>query len=98
MSILRALAAASLLAVRSASAGMEMAALGQQLRAAHLVNGSVRHAGSRLRVTVELVRASSGERVWGDQYDRSDADLLGVEEDIAREVATGITGRLLPAE
>jgi TolB-like protein/Tfp pilus assembly protein PilF len=74
------------------------AALGRQLAVAHLVSGSVRHAGNRLRVSVELTRASTGVGEWAEQYDRTDADLLGIQEDIARAVATAITGRLLPEE
>jgi TolB-like protein len=74
------------------------AMLGRALGVAHLVSGSVRRAGNRLRVTVELVRAATGTHLWGDVYDRPDTDLLAVEEDIARAVATAIAGRLLPAE
>lgn len=73
-------------------------ALGRTLGVAHLVNGSVRRSGSRLRVTVELVRVADGERVWGDFYDRSTSDLLAIEEEVARTVATTIAGRLLPGE
>src|SRR2546428_7296480 len=72
--------------------------LGRALNAAYLVNGSVRHGGSQLRVTVELVRATSGARIWGEQYDRRAADLLEIEGDVAQAVATGIAGRLLPTE
>src|SRR2546428_747026 len=74
------------------------ASAGRALTATCLLSGSVRGGGARLRVTVELVRASSGARLWGEQYDRAAADLLEIEEDIARAVATGIAGRLLPAE
>jgi TolB-like protein/Tfp pilus assembly protein PilF len=70
----------------------------RRLGVAHLVSGSVRRSGARLRVTVELVRAATGTRMWGDQYDRSDADLLAVQEGIAIAVATAIAGRLLPEE
>ena len=82
---------------RGAAAG-DPAALGRTLGVGHLVSGSVRRSASRLRVTVELVRAASGVRLWGDQYDREDADLLAIEEDIARAVATAVAGRLLPTE
>jgi len=74
------------------------ATLGRGLRVAHLVNGTVRRAGPRLRVTVELLRVPSGDRVWGASYDRSDADLLAIQEDIAAAVAEAIRGRLLPEE
>lgn len=76
----------------------EPGVLGRTLGVAHLVSGSVRRAGPRVRIAVELVRTASGDRVWGEQYDRSQVDLLAMEEDIARAVATAIAGRLLPAE
>src|SRR5438128_22725 len=71
---------------------------GRTLRVAQLLTGSVRRAGSQLRVTVELVRASDGEHLWGESYDRRDADLLAVEADIAGAVAGAISGRLQPGE
>lgn len=72
--------------------------LGRALGVTYLVNGSVRRGGTHLRMTVELVRASSGDRVWGQQYDRTDGDLLAIEGDIAGAVAQSIAGRLAPAE
>src|SRR5438128_12333951 len=83
---------------RFRQSGADPLAAARALGVARLVTGSVRRGGNRLRVTVELVRASDGEPVWGDLYDRTDADLLAVEEDIARAVASAIGGRLLPAE
>src|SRR5207244_4746769 len=83
---------------RCRQSGTDPLAAARGLRGARLVTGSVRRGGNRLRVTVELVRASDGEHVWGDLYDRRDADLLAVEEDITRAVAAAIGGRLLPAE
>ena len=73
-------------------------AFGRALGVALIVNGSVRRGGGRIRATVELVRTSSGDRVWGDYYDRGEADFIAIEEDIARRVATAIAGRLLPGE
>ncbi|HEY6108292.1 MAG TPA: tetratricopeptide repeat protein, partial [Gemmatimonadales bacterium] len=72
--------------------------LGRALGVTYLVNGSVRRGGARLRMTVELLRASDGDRVWGQQYDRTDGDLLAIEGDIAGAVAHSIAGRLAPAE
>ena len=74
------------------------AALGRALGVAHLVSGSVRRSGGHLRVTIELVRAANGTRVWGEQYNRAQADLLAIEEDIGTTVATAVAGRLLPTE
>jgi len=76
----------------------EPVAIGRQLGVAHLVSGTVRRAGPRLRVTVELVRSSNGNQLWAEQFDRAGTDLLAIEEDVARAVATAITGRLLSDE
>jgi TolB-like protein/Tfp pilus assembly protein PilF len=84
--------------LRATAATLPLAQLGRTLNAAYLVSGSTRSAGSRVRVTVELIRAATGARVWGEQYDRENTDLLALQEDIAQAVATGIAGRLLPAE
>lgn len=80
------------------SAEQDPAAVGRALNVAYLVTGSVRRAGARLRIGVELVRAGTGVRVWGQQYDRTGSDILAIQDDIASSVATGIVGQLLPAE
>jgi len=80
------------------AAALEPTALGRSLRVAQLVSGSVRRAGHRIRVNVELLRARDGVQLWADAYDRTDADLLAIEEEVARAVASAIAGRLLPGE
>ena len=74
------------------------AALGRSLAVTHLVSGSVRRSGGRLRVTAELTRAATGVRVWGETYERPADDLLGVEAEIAQAIAAGVGGRLAPAD
>ena len=70
---------------------------GRVLRVANLVNGTIARSGHRLRVSVELVRASSGTTLWAGQFDRDDADLFDIQAAIADTVAREIAGRLLPA-
>ena len=72
--------------------------LGHTLGVAHLVSGSVRRGGNRLRVTVEMTRVTNGVRVWGDTYERSSSDLMAVEADIAQAIAEGVGGQLAPTE
>ncbi|HKC46582.1 MAG TPA: tetratricopeptide repeat protein, partial [Gemmatimonadales bacterium] len=74
------------------------AALARSLSVAHLVSGTVQQGGGKLRVTVELTRAASGTRVWGQSYERPATDLMGVEAEIAQAIAEGVGGRLAPAE
>lgn len=80
------------------AATMSTPEIGRALGVSYLLNGSVRRSPSRLRVTVELVRASSGVQVWSSQFDQSQADLLAIQEEIAVAVAAGIVGQLLPDE
>ena len=76
----------------------DLQAAARVLNVAYLVTGSVRPGRDRVRVTVEVVRANSGARVWGGELDRPSTDLLAVTDDVAREVAQGIVGQLVPAE
>ena len=81
-------------AVRHAqrASGDDPQTLGRALSVRFLVEGTVRRAGKRIRVSVRLVNCATGFRAWGDDYDRLTADLLAIPEDIAREVAASITG------
>ena len=72
--------------------------LGRAMRAAFLVSGSLQQAGLRVRLSVSLVRTANGAQVWTNVYDRSGADLLQIQSDIAGEVTSAITGQLLPDE
>jgi TolB-like protein len=72
--------------------------LGRTLNAAYLVTGAIRAAGGRVRVNVEAVRVATGEAVWSKAFDRAADDLIGIEETIATEVASGVAGRLSPEE
>jgi adenylate cyclase len=79
-------------------AAQDATVLGRALRAAYLVTGSVQRAGDRVRLRYEVIRAATRARVGGDVIDRASSDLLTVESDIARQVATAVTGQLLPEE
>jgi eukaryotic-like serine/threonine-protein kinase len=72
--------------------------LGRKLGVANLVSCSLQHVGNRLRVSAELVRAATGDRIWGDEYDRTDTALLDVETQVASAIARAISGRLDASE
>lgn len=74
------------------------AAIGRALSVAHLVNGSVRRTGERVRIAVELTRAATGAHVWGETYERTDSDLMAVEAEVASAIATAVGVQLAPAE
>ena len=61
-----------------------------QLGVAHIVEGSVRRDGDRLRVTAQLVRATDGFHLWSENYDRETDDTFGVQTDIAEKIASAL--------
>ena len=73
-------------------------AMGRALAAVYLLSGGVQGSPSRVHVSVELLRAATGQAVWSRQYDRTAADLLAIQQEIAASVAAGVAGRLLPEE
>ena len=78
--------------------GTAPAALGRSLGVRYLVNGTVQRAGERVVVRVELTRADRAVGIWSERYDQTSANVLDVIDAIARGVATGVAGRLLPSE
>src|SRR3989475_4414430 len=76
----------------------DLPTIGRTLGVAYLVTGSVQRADRALRVTIELAHTATGTRVWGDQFLGADDSLFALEDNIARRVAEGVAGRLLPTE
>jgi len=61
--------------------------IARQLGVKHVVEGSVRRSGERLRVTAQLIRASDGFHLWSKNYDSTSADTINVQENIAERIA-----------
>jgi serine/threonine protein kinase/Flp pilus assembly protein TadD len=72
--------------------------VGLELGATHVLGGSLRRAGIRLRITVQMVETRTGHSVWGERYDREMKDVFGVQEDIARCIAQALRVSLSPQE
>ncbi len=71
---------------------------GQELGVRYLLEGSVRSAPGRLRVSAQLVEAQSGRHVWATRYDRERRDIFAVQDDIAESVAAAIEPELYAQE
>jgi serine/threonine protein kinase len=74
------------------------AQIGQQLGAAYLLTGSLRRAGTRLRINAELVDTRTNFPVWSERYDREMADVFAVQDEIARKIAEALRVTLSPQE
>ena len=66
------------------------------LGVAHILEGSVRRSGERLRVTAQLIRASDGFHLWSQTYDRDFADLIDIQEDVAFAIANALETAMDP--
>lgn len=68
--------------------------IGRRLGVAHVVEGSVRRAGPRLRVTAQLIEVSSGFHLWSETFDRQVDDALAIQTEIAETVAGTLRTRI----
>jgi tetratricopeptide (TPR) repeat protein len=72
--------------------------VGKELNAAYVLGGSLRRAGTRLRVNANLVETTTGLTIWAKRYDRELADVFEVQDEIARSIAEALRVTLTPQE
>lgn len=75
----------------------DLRVIATELGVAHILEGSVRRAGDRLRITAQLIRASDGFHLWSENYDRDVADVIDVQEDLATNIANALETTMDPA-
>ena len=71
--------------------------IGRELGVSHVLEGSVRRAGSRVRISAQLIQVSDQTHLWADNYEGQLEDILALQSDVAREVAAQIRIRLVPS-
>ena len=69
---------------------LDVRMIGQRLGTTHMLEGSVRKAGDRLRITVQLVAVADGYHLWSERFDRQLADVFAVQDEIAGKVAAAL--------
>ena len=72
--------------------------VGEKLQAAFVLEGSIRRAGNRLRVTTQLVESATRHSAWAERYDRQMEDVFAIQDEIARSIAQALRIRLSPQE
>ncbi len=72
--------------------------IGEQLRVGTVLEGSVRKAGTKLRVTAQLINVEDGYHLWSENYDEDTADILAIESTVAQRVAGALKATLLASE
>ena len=76
---------------------VEMSEIARKLSVEHVLEGSVRKAGNRIRVTTQLVKASDGFQAWSGRYDREMTDVFAVQDEIAQAIVEKLKGKLSTA-
>src|SRR5207302_9126421 len=69
---------------------VEIRQVGRELGVRYVLEGSLRKAGNRIRVTAQLVEAATGNHVWAEHYDRDLADIFAMQDEISEAVTIAI--------
>jgi TolB-like protein len=77
---------------------LDLRVIGKLLNVSHILEGSVRKSGSRIRVTAQLINTRDGLHIWSDVFERKDSDLLQIQQEIALTVAEAMKVTLVPGE
>lgn len=89
---LRVIARTSSFAMKDA--GLDISGVAERLGVSHVLEGSLRRSGDRLRVTAQLIDTADSGHIWSQNYDRKMGDLFDIQDDIASRVATALRVRL----
>jgi adenylate cyclase len=77
---------------------MDVKEVARALDVTHVLEGSVRKAGSRVRITAQLIDAASGGHLWADRYDRDLTDIFAIQDEISKAIVAALRIKLLPSE
>lgn len=77
---------------------VDVCEIARKLCVSHVLEGSVRKAGPRVRITAQLIDGSSGGHIWAERYDRDLTDIFGIQDEISHAIVAALKLRLLPEE
>jgi TolB-like protein/Flp pilus assembly protein TadD len=83
---------------RSAGANRNLREIGRELGVESILEGSVRREGNRVLVNVQLIDARNDRHLWAERYDRTLADSIGLQGEVASEIAAALRAKLAPEE
>jgi adenylate cyclase len=77
---------------------VDLRTVGRELGVGFLLEGSVRRAGNRVRITAQLIDAATGGHLWADRYDRELTDIFAVQDEVTLDIVTALKVKLSPQE
>jgi len=73
----------------------DLNAIGKVLRVSHILEGSVRKSGNRIRITAQLIKVDDGYHMWSETYDREMSDIFVIQDEISAAILTQLKAQLL---
>ena len=77
---------------------IDIGRIGEEMAVSHVVEGSVRKAGGRVRITAQLTDASNCNQIWAERYDRELEDIFALQDEISKAIVSALRLKLLPKE
>jgi adenylate cyclase len=77
---------------------VDVAQVARQLKVSHVLEGSVRKAGQRVRISAQLIDGATGSHVWAERYDRDLNDIFSLQDEISQAIVAAMKLKLLPQE
>jgi adenylate cyclase len=77
---------------------LDVGEVARKLGVSHVLEGSVRKAGDRVRITAQLIDGTKGDHVWADRYDRDLTDIFAIQDEISKAIVDALRLKLLPQE
>ena len=77
---------------------LDLTEIGRKLGVSFILEGSVRRAGQRVRITAQLIEAASGAHLWAERYDRSLDDIFAVQDEVAQTIVSTLVKRIEDAK
>ncbi|HJR10990.1 MAG TPA: TIR domain-containing protein [Rhodanobacteraceae bacterium] len=77
---------------------IEVLKVAREAKVTHVLEGSVRRAGGRLRITAQLIDGAGGKHIWAERYDRDASDIFAIQDEISQAIVKALRLRLLPEE
>ena len=72
--------------------------IGNALNVSHVLEGSVRRSGDRVRITAQLIDTGNGQHLWAERYDRELNDVFAVQDEITEQIVTALSVQLSDEE
>ena len=77
---------------------VDVGEIARKLDVTHVLEGSVRKAGNRVRITAQLIDGASGGHIWAERYDRDLTDIFAIQDELSKAIVEALRVRLLPKE